>query len=213
MEELAEGPRPASGFAGRARRGDELAHALLVRFGEFLREGDVLVLNNTRVIPARLQSDRGEVLLVRPVGAHGSAPEENDVWDALVFPGKKFKPGTQVDFGDHQTAEVLSQSPNGRILKFHCDVADLLKQKGSLPLPPYIERAPEKSDKDDYQTVYARKSGSIAAPTAGLHFTLPLLKKLKAQGVKIAKIMLHVGPGTFRPVKSQDIRQHHLAAE
>lgn len=180
------------------------------RLPELLDEGDLLVLNNTRVIPARLQSDRGEVLLVREVD--GPDVSSSASWDALVFPGKHFKPGVMVDFGNMQ-AEVLSQSQIGRILRFNGDVQKLLQEKGEMPLPPYIERAPDGCDRRRYQTIYARTPGSVAAPTAGLHFTKRVFDALRRRGVQTARLTLHVGPGTFRPVKCADITQHNLHTE
>lgn len=171
---------------------------------ELLGPEDVVVLNNTRVIPARLRCDQGEVLLVREV--------EKGCWDALVFPGKHFKPGAIVDFGA-QKARVLSQSQIGRILQFEGDAWDLMKEHGAVPLPPYIEREPDAEDLLRYQTIYARTPGSVAAPTAGLHFTRGVFAALRRRGVQIARLTLHVGPGTFRPVKSPDITRHTLHTE
>jgi S-adenosylmethionine:tRNA ribosyltransferase-isomerase len=172
---------------------------------DLLQPADLIVINNTRVLPARLQSDKGEVLLVRET--------EDNCWDALVFPGKHFKPGTVVTFEKGRRAEVLSQSQIGRILRFDSDVRELLEHQGKMPLPPYISRATEDEDKRAYQTIYARKSGSIAAPTAGFHFTRSVFARLRQRGIHVARITLHVGPGTFRPVKSQDITAHKLYPE
>ena len=170
-----------------------------------LEKGDLLVVNNTKVIPARLQTDRGEVLLVRAT--------EDSCWDAIVYPGKNFKPGAIVQLDDRVQATVLSQSTIGRILRIEGNVEHLLERRGEMPLPPYIERNAKPADKRRYQTIYAKTKGSIAAPTAGLHFTRRTLSALKSRGAQIATLTLHVGPGTFRPVKTQDIRQHHLDPE
>ncbi|HEY7160068.1 MAG TPA: tRNA preQ1(34) S-adenosylmethionine ribosyltransferase-isomerase QueA [Acidobacteriota bacterium] len=172
---------------------------------QLLQKGDLVVLNNTRVIPSRLQSDRGEVLLIHET--------EKNCWDALVYPGKKFRPGDQVQFENGMKAEVLSLSTVGRILRFQNDVDQLLNTHGSLPLPPYITRAADSSDQKRYQTIYAKIRGSIAAPTAGLHFTRKIMNDLRERGIQTARITLHVGPGTFRPVKSDDIRKHSLYPE
>jgi S-adenosylmethionine:tRNA ribosyltransferase-isomerase len=172
---------------------------------QLLQKDDLVVLNNTRVIPSRLQSDRGEVLLIHET--------EKNCWDALVYPGKKFRPGDQVQFENGMRAEVLSLSTVGRILRFQDDVDDLLNSHGSLPLPPYIRREPDSLDQKRYQTIYAKIRGSIAAPTAGLHFTRQILNRLHERGIQTARITLHVGPGTFRPVKSNDIRKHTLYPE
>jgi S-adenosylmethionine:tRNA ribosyltransferase-isomerase len=172
---------------------------------KLLQKDDLIVLNNTRVIPSRLQSDRGEVLLIHET--------ENNCWDALVYPGKKFRPGDRVQFENGVKAEVLSLSTVGRILRFHDDVHELLRSHGSLPLPPYIKRDADSSDQKRYQTIYAKIRGSIAAPTAGLHFTRKIMSDLRERSIQIAHITLHVGPGTFRPVKSDDIRKHSLYPE
>lgn len=172
---------------------------------QLLQKDDLIVLNNTRVIPSRLQSDRGEVLLIHET--------EKNCWDALVYPGKKFRPGDQVQFQNGMKAEVLSLSTVGRILRFQDDVYELLNSHGSLPLPPYITRKADSSDQKRYQTIYAKIRGSIAAPTAGLHFTRKILNDLRERGIQTARITLHVGPGTFRPVKSDDIRKHSLYPE
>jgi S-adenosylmethionine:tRNA ribosyltransferase-isomerase len=172
---------------------------------QLLKKDDLIVLNNTRVIPARLQSDRGEVLLIHET--------EKNCWDALVFPGKKFRPGDQVQFQNGMKAEVLSLSTVGRILRFHDDVNELLNTHGTLPLPPYITREATSADEKRYQTIYAKIRGSIAAPTAGLHFTRNIMNELRKHRIQTARITLHVGPGTFRPVKSDDIRKHTLHQE
>jgi S-adenosylmethionine:tRNA ribosyltransferase-isomerase len=172
---------------------------------KFLKEGDLIVLNNTRVIPARLQSDRGEVLLIHET--------EANCWDALVYPGKKFRPGDQVQFEDGTKAEVLSLSTVGRILRFCKNIDALIQKHGLMPLPPYIERTAEAKDRNRYQTIYARVSGSIAAPTAGLHFTQKVLSEFHNHGIGTVSLTLHVGPGTFRPVKSDDIREHTIHPE
>jgi S-adenosylmethionine:tRNA ribosyltransferase-isomerase len=147
----------------------------------------------------------GEVLLVSSLG--------NYCWDAMVRPGKKFKPGKILTFAQNVRARVLSDSQIGRILRFETDVNDFVEQHGEMPLPPYIQRKSEPSDRKSYQTIYANKSGSVAAPTAGLHFSCRIFQKLKENGISIARLTLHVGPGTFQPVKSNDITKHHLHPE
>ncbi len=180
---------------------------------EYLRPGDCLVLNNTRVIPARLygiKPDTGakvEVLLLKR--------KENDIWETLVKPGKKMRPGATVSFGDGLlVAEVLSVAEDGnRMIQFHYEgiFEEILDQLGQMPLPPYITH--ELKDKNRYQTVYAKYDGSAAAPTAGLHFTEELLDKVRAMGVEIAEVTLHVGLGTFRPVKVENVQEHHMHSE
>jgi S-adenosylmethionine:tRNA ribosyltransferase-isomerase len=199
-------PRDASRLLCMNRRSGALRDLNFRDLPELLQPGDLLILNNTRVIPARLQCDRGEVLLAREVDARTRS------WDAMVFPGKHFKPGTILDF-DGQKARVLSHSQIGRILQFDGDAAALMNNRGAVPLPPYIERQADDQDRERYQTVYAQLPGSIAAPTAGLHLTRGLFGALKRRGVRTVKLTLHVGPGTFRPVKSDDITRHTLHTE
>ena len=180
---------------------------------EYLKPGDCLVLNDTKVIPARLfgvKKDTGakiEVLLLKR--------RENDIWETLVKPGKKAKPGTELDFGDGRLkATVVDVVDEGnRLIQFHYDgiFEEILDELGQMPLPPYITH--QLQDKNRYQTVYAKHEGSAAAPTAGLHFTKELLKEIEDMGVKIAHVTLHVGLGTFRPVKVDNVLDHHMHSE
>ncbi len=179
----------------------------------FLREGDCLVLNNTKVIPARLygvKEDNGATIEVLLLKRH-----ENDVWETLVKPGKKAKPGTRISFGDGLLkAEVLEVVEEGnRMIRFEYEGIweELLDRLGEMPLPPYITH--KLADKNRYQTVYAKYEGSAAAPTAGLHFTKELLARVEAKGVKLAYVTLHVGLGTFRPVKVDNVKEHHMHSE
>ena len=179
----------------------------------FLKPGDCLVLNNTKVIPARLLGEREgtgahvEVLLLKR--------KEKDVWETLVRPGKKCKPGTRLVFGNGLLrAEVLDTVEDGnRLIQFSYEgiFEEVLDQLGEMPLPPYITH--KLQDKNRYQTVYAKYDGSAAAPTAGLHFTRELLAEIEAKQVHIAYVTLHVGLGTFRPVKEDDILKHHMHSE
>ena len=179
----------------------------------FLKPGDCLVLNNTKVIPARLLGEREgtgahvEVLLLKR--------KEKDVWETLVRPGKKCKPGTRLVFGNGLLrAEVLDTVEEGnRLIQFSYEgiFEEVLDQLGEMPLPPYITH--KLQDKNRYQTVYAKYDGSAAAPTAGLHFTRELLAEIEAKQVHIAYVTLHVGLGTFRPVKVDDILKHHMHSE
>lgn len=179
----------------------------------FLKPGDCLVLNNTKVIPARLLGEREgtgahvEVLLLKR--------KEKDVWETLVRPGKKCKPGTRLVFGNGLLrAEVLDTVEEGnRLIQFSYEgiFEEVLDQLGEMPLPPYITH--KLQDKNRYQTVYAKYDGSAAAPTAGLHFTKELLAEIEAKQVHIAYVTLHVGLGTFRPVKEDDILKHHMHSE
>ena len=180
---------------------------------EYLNPGDCLVLNNTKVIPARLYGEREgtggqvEVLLLKR--------NENDVWETLVRPGKKCKPGQKLVFGGGKLhAEVLETVDDGnRLIKFFYEGIweEVLDSLGEMPLPPYITH--KLKDKNRYQTVYAKYDGSAAAPTAGLHFTPELLKQIEEKGIKLAYVTLHVGLGTFRPVKEENILDHHMHTE
>ncbi len=180
---------------------------------DYLQEGDCLVLNNTKVIPARLLGEREgtgahvEVLLLKR--------REGDVWETLVKPGKKCKPGNRLVFGDGLLkAEVLETVEEGnRLIRFEYEgiFEEVLDRLGEMPLPPYITH--KLQDKNRYQTVYAKYEGSAAAPTAGLHFTPQLLTDIEKKGVKIAYVTLHVGLGTFRPVKEENILDHHMHSE
>ena len=188
-------------------------HRIFRDIVEYLNPGDCLVINNTQVIPARLYGAKEgtqakiEILLLKR--------REGDVWETLVKPGKKAKPGTKISFGDGLlTGEVLDVVDEGnRLIKFTYDgiFEEILDQLGQMPLPPYITH--QLKDKNRYQTVYAKHDGSAAAPTAGLHFTPELLRQIEEKGVKIAHVTLHVGLGTFRPVKVEDVTQHHMHSE
>lgn len=177
-----------------------------------LHAGDVLVFNDSKVIPARLYGHRQqtggkvEVLLLTPVG--------EDRWEVLVKPGKKALPGTIIEFPEGLTAEVLDRTDfGGRVVQFHYEGVfdDIIDTIGEMPLPPYIHEKME--DPNEYQTVYAREKGSAAAPTAGLHFTEELLEKIKAKGVELVFVTLHVGLGTFRPVEEENIEDHAMHSE
>ena len=180
---------------------------------QYLKPGDCLVINDTKVIPARLYGSKVgtdaaiEILLLKR--------KENDIWETLVKPGKKCKVGTVISFGDGiLTGEVVDIVDEGnRLIKFHYEgiFEEILDQLGEMPLPPYITH--KLQDKNRYQTVYAKHEGSAAAPTAGLHFTKELLQQVQDAGVKIAHVTLHVGLGTFRPVKVEDVTQHHMHSE
>jgi S-adenosylmethionine:tRNA ribosyltransferase-isomerase len=199
-------PRDSSRLLFVLRDQQKLADFRFFQLAELLQPDDLLVLNNTKVIPARLRSDRGEVLLVRTTGG-------KNCWDAMIHPGKHFSPGTRVHFEGGLDATVLSQSTIGRILQFHGEVDTYFQKHGSMPLPPYIAREADRSDIGSYQTIYARIVGSVAAPTAGLHFTRRIFRALKDHGVGVARITLHVGPGTFQPVKVSDITRHSIYPE
>ena len=191
----------------------QVSHHIFKEIIDYLNPGDCLVINNTKVIPARLygvKEDTGahiELLLLKR--------QSGDVWETLVKPGKKARPGTRIVFGDGRLkAEVIDVVEEGnRLVHFEYDgiFEEVLDALGEMPLPPYITHKLE--DKNRYQTVYAKYEGSAAAPTAGLHFTKELLKDIAAKGVKIANVTLHVGLGTFRPVKVDDVANHHMHSE
>ncbi len=188
-------------------------HEVFKNIGNYLNPGDCLVLNNTRVLPARLHGTRQgtgaavEVLLLKR--------RDGDIWETLVKPGKKAKPGVSLTFGDGLlTGDVLSIVEEGnRLVRFSYEgiFEQVLDRLGEMPLPPYITH--KLQDQNRYQTVYARYDGSAAAPTAGLHFTEELLHSLERKGVKLAYVTLHVGLGTFRPVKTKNILEHHMHSE
>lgn len=205
--------RTASKLLVLDRKTGAVKHKIFSDVIDYLNEGDCLVINNTRVIPARLIGEKEgtggkvEVLLLKR--------RANDVWETLVKPGKKLKPGAKITFGDGRLrAEVLEVVEEGnRLVKFYYEgiFEEILDSLGEMPLPPYITHKLE--DKEMYQTVYAKFDGSAAAPTAGLHFTKELLNKIEEKGIKIASITLHVGLGTFRPVKVDDVNNHHMHTE
>ena len=195
------------------RKKNTIEHRTFRDITEYLAPGDCLVVNDTKVIPARLlgvKPDTGaavEVLLLRNRG--------DNVWEALVRPGKKLRPGAVVSFGDGLLTGTIEQvlDDGNRLVRFSYEGIweELLDRLGEMPLPPYITH--KLQDKDRYQTVYATHEGSAAAPTAGLHFTPVLLAELEAKGVRIARLTLHVGLGTFRPVKAETIEEHHMHSE
>ena len=191
----------------------EVEHRHFKDITEYLRPGDCLVINNTKVIPARLYGVKEgteakiEILLLKR--------KENDIWETLVKPGKKCKIGTKIVFGEGiLTGEVVDIVEEGnRLIQFHYEgiIEEILDRLGQMPLPPYITH--QLQDKNRYQTVYAKYDGSAAAPTAGLHFTPELLQQVRDMGVEIAEVTLHVGLGTFRPVKETDVLKHHMHSE
>jgi len=207
------------------RQAGELFHHRFTMLDQFLRPGDVLVVNDTAVIPARLvgRKDSGgkvEVLICNFNGnGNSKALKTHPVYQCLVKTAKPLKPGRTLYFDEGLGAEVIERCNGTYIIRFYAegDFETLLDRIGQVPLPPYIRRSPELEppcdDRAAYQTVYASEKGAIAAPTAGLHFTPELLEKLKASGIAIVSLTLHVGYGTFLPVRSQDIRSHHMHAE
>ena len=216
QEQIAQDPledRSSSRLLVLDRETGEREHKIFKDIVDYLKPGDCLVLNNTKVIPARLYGEKEgtqakiEILLLKR--------KENDVWETLVKPGKKAKPGTKISFGSGLLkGEVIDVVEEGnRLIKFTYDgiFEEILDQLGQMPLPPYITH--QLKDKNRYQTVYAKYDGSAAAPTAGLHFTPQLLEQIKEMGIDIAEVTLHVGLGTFRPVKVENVLDHHMHSE
>lgn len=206
-------PRDASRLMVLNKETGAIEHRIFRDLTEYLTDKDCLILNNTRVIPARIYGTKMET------GAYVEflllTQKENDVWECLCKPGKRAKIGTKFDFGDGKLqGEVIDVQEDGnRIVRFTCDgnIFAVLDEIGQMPLPPYIKEKLE--NKERYQTVYSKELGSAAAPTAGLHFTPEMLEKIKAMGVKIGYVTLHVGLGTFRPVKVDDVTKHKMHTE
>ena len=194
----------------------EIGDYVFHQIKDFFQPGDALVLNETKVIPARLWAQKAtgakvEIMLIKP--------RTDGSWEALVRPAKRLPPGTPVRIMANHDLEIIIEDelpmPGGRSIRFPAQyqALQLIETYGSMPLPPYLGRDAQGADKQDYQTVYAKVDGSVAAPTAGLHFTNTLLEELKAKGVLIIPLLLHVGIGTFRPVATEDIRSHHMHQE
>lgn len=205
-------PRDHSRLMVLHRDTDQIEHRHFYDVIDYLNPGDVLVINETRVIPARLFGERAgggacEVLLLRQLG-----PKR---WETLVKPGKKLKPGAEITFGGGRLRARIAETTDvgGRIVDFDCDgtFEAALDELGEMPLPPYIHERLE--DKERYQTVYAKQEGSAAAPTAGLHFTPELLDRIREKGVDVVPVLLHVGLGTFRPVKTENVEEHEMHSE
>ncbi len=220
-EAIAQAPlaeRDGSRLLVLDRATSRVAHYVFRDLADILRPGDLLVTNRSRVFPARLIGRRAsggaaELLLLAPLAAAGE-------WEALARPGRRLKPGETIAIGGVLTARVLSspRAPDGR-RRVRLETPDgapleeALQRVGRVPLPPYIRREDGAADRERYQTVYAREPGSVAAPTAGLHFTQDLFARLAARGIGRAEVVLHVGPGTFRPVQVEDVHAHRVAPE
>jgi len=193
----------------------DIQHTTFAQLLEFLSPGDLVVLNNTKVIPARLigrkerTSGKVEILLLTPKG--------EGIWEALVKRSSRMKPGTRVIFGDGRlVAEILGKTESQeRLVRFECkgDFGELLNEFGRMPLPPYIKREAQDDDRDRYQTIYARKDGAVAAPTAGLHFTEALFAEMETRNIGKVELTLHVGLGTFQPVRAENVEEHELHTE
>ena len=206
-------PRDHSRLLVYNRADHSVQHLHFYDLPRFLIPGDVMVVNDTRVIPARLLGEKEETHV--PVEILLLKRLEKDLWEALVRPGRRLAPGTWCSFGDGLLrAEIVDRAPEGaRLVRFHYQgvFEEILDRLGQMPLPPYIHERLQ--DRERYQTVYAREEGSAAAPTAGLHFTPELLEHIREKGVEIVPVLLHVGLGTFRPVKEEDVSQHQMHVE
>lgn len=206
-------PRDHSRLLVYNRADHSVQHLHFYDLPRFLNPGDVMVVNDTRVIPARLLGEKEETHV--PVEILLLKRLEKDLWEALVRPGRRLAPGTWCSFGDGLLrAEIVDRAPEGaRLVRFHYQgvFEEILDRLGQMPLPPYIHERLQ--DRERYQTVYAREEGSAAAPTAGLHFTPELLEHIREKGVEIVPVLLHVGLGTFRPVKEEDVSQHQMHVE
>ncbi len=207
-------PRNASRLMVLHKNNGSIEHKIFKQLPDYLNEGDCLILNDTRVIPARIfgvKKDTGAVVEFLLV-----AQKENDIWECLCKPGKRAKIGTKFDFGEGKLlGEIvdINEEDGNRFVKFTCDgnIFAVLDEIGAMPLPPYIKE--KLKDKERYQTVYSKELGSAAAPTAGLHFTPEMLDEIKAMGINIGYVTLHVGLGTFRPVKVDDVTKHKMHTE
>lgn len=207
-------PRDSSRLMVLHKTSGKIEHKIFKDLRDYLEPGDCLVINDTRVIPARIYGVKEETGAV--VEFLLLSQKENDVWECLCKPGKRAKTGTRFSFGEGKLlGEVVAidRDEGNRFVKFSCDgnIYAVLDEIGSMPLPPYIKEKLE--DKERYQTVYSKELGSAAAPTAGLHFTPDMLEEIRKKGVNIAEITLHVGLGTFRPVKVEDVTKHKMHTE
>ncbi|WP_457627055.1 tRNA preQ1(34) S-adenosylmethionine ribosyltransferase-isomerase QueA [Persephonella sp.] len=205
-------PRDSCRLMVLDRKDGSIQHRIFRDIVDYLEEGDTLVLNDTKVIPARLKGKKKtgasiEVFLLRPLS--------DDVWEALVKNLKRLKEGQEIIFGEDFRGELLEKGEDGKakVRLIGNDINSLIKRYGHIPLPPYMEREDEEEDKNHYQTVFARKEGAVASPTAGLHFTQELLEKIKNMGVNVEFVTLHVGLGTFRPVTVEDFTKHRMHEE
>ncbi len=195
------------------KNNDDISHHKFIDILELLNPSDVLVLNRTKVIPARLLGKKStgakvEVFLLKQ--------KTDKTWECLVKPGRRLKVGTEVEFSQDLSGKIIDRTEDGeRLVEFDWegDLWEILEKTGRTPLPPYIKRESIEKDKETYQTVYARERGSVAAPTAGLHFTRELLSKLEQKGVEILEVLLHVGLGTFQMVKTENIDEHKMHSE
>ncbi|MDX1672298.1 MAG: tRNA preQ1(34) S-adenosylmethionine ribosyltransferase-isomerase QueA [Balneolaceae bacterium] len=212
-------PRDSAKLMVLDREEESIKHEKFSDIHKYFNKGDVLVYNNTKVFPARLKGKKEktdadiEVFLLREL------MPESKLWDVLVEPARKIRIGNKLYFGENLMAEVIDNTTSrGRTIRFLFDgtndeLYNILDELGEMPLPPYIEREPEESDKERYQTIFAKERGAVAAPTAGMHFTPELIEKIEKKGVDVLPITLHIGWGTFRPVEVEDLTKHRMDSE
>ena len=207
-------PRDSSRLLHLPKVSGDPEHKRFIDFPDYLRDGDLLVINDSRVFPARLYGKKKgtggkvEIFLLEKL--------DNGSWEALVRPGRRLPPGAEIEFSEQLSATLGERTESGgRRVDFHNngDLMELIWKHGEVPLPPYIARDPEEDDKTRYQTIYAEITGAVAAPTAGFHFTDSIFEKLEQKGVEIARLTLHPGLGTFRPITKTDISQHRMHPE
>ena len=205
-------PRDSSRLMVISRETGEITHDRFFNICNYLKKGDLLVMNDSKVFPARIYGTKRETGV--PVEFLLLNRKSLTDWETMVKPGRRLKPGAVVDFPEGLSAEIIGNEDGGNRLvrfSFEGDFFDILDRIGQMPLPPYITE--KLKDKDRYNTIYCRETGSAAAPTAGLHFTRELLEQIQAKGVEIASVTLHVGLGTFRPVKVENVQEHHMHSE
>lgn len=210
-------PRDSAKMIVLDRKSGDIDHKTFSDLPDFMSKGDVLVVNETKVMQARLYGKKErtnakiEVFVLRELNS------EENIWDVIVDPARKVRIGNRIYFNDKLWCEVIDNTTSrGRTVRFNDDAGDIYKaieELGQTPLPPYIKREPVEEDKENYQTIFASTDGSVAAPTAGLHFTPDLIKKIKRKGIKVAPIILHIGLGTFRPVEVEDLTKHKMDSE
>ncbi|MFA8342292.1 MAG: tRNA preQ1(34) S-adenosylmethionine ribosyltransferase-isomerase QueA [Rhodothermaceae bacterium] len=210
-------PRDSARLMVLDRKEETIEHKTFADLPDYLSKGDVLVYNETKVMQARLYGFKErtnakiEVFVLRELNA------EENIWDVIVDPARKVRIGNRIYFNDNLWCEVIDNTTSrGRTVRFNSDSDDIYKEIekiGLTPLPPYIKRDVVEADREDYQTVFAKEDGSVAAPTAGLHFTPDLIKKIKKKGIKVAPVILHIGLGTFRPVEVEDLTKHRMDSE
>lgn len=210
-------PRDSAKLMVLHRKNQEIEHKIFSDIIEYFEEGDTLVINETKVMQARLFGSKERTNAKIEVFALRELNKEENIWDVIVDPARKVRIGNRIYFDEGFWCEVIDNTTSrGRTVRFNDEIGNIfeaIESKGTTPLPPYIKRESEPTDRENYQTVFANVAGSVAAPTAGLHFTNELLEKIKAKGVKIAKVILHIGLGTFRAVEVEDLTKHKMDSE